>query len=201
MTTEDIYVYIKDDSGPITGLTPTITIHRVSDRSELVSDVAMTEYKTGWYYYTYAAYTPTVQIIWDIDATNTVSDLYRYYKGYAPVDGLQMVGKLPTNYFMGSSVATDKDDEIDAIKAITDNIPADLDAEIQLIKALLQYNSVLEISYSSALQDESTLYCYNSVANKQTHDKSTGLILEMNVVLTRDGTTDLIEKIAGEDTT
>lgn len=29
-------------------------------------------------------------------------------------------GKLPTNNFMGSSVKTDKDDEIDAVKAITD---------------------------------------------------------------------------------
>lgn len=33
--------------------------------------------------------------------------------------------KLPTNYIMGSSVQTDKDDEIDAIKAKTDNLPAD----------------------------------------------------------------------------
>lgn len=33
--------------------------------------------------------------------------------------------KLPTNNFMGSAVKTDKDDEIDAIKAKTDNLPAD----------------------------------------------------------------------------
>ncbi len=33
--------------------------------------------------------------------------------------------KLPTNYIMGSSVQTAKDDEIDAIKAKTDNLPAD----------------------------------------------------------------------------
>jgi len=33
--------------------------------------------------------------------------------------------KLPTNYIMGSSVQTDKDDEVDAIKAKTDNLPAD----------------------------------------------------------------------------
>ena len=33
--------------------------------------------------------------------------------------------KLPTNNIMGSSVKTDKDDEIDAIKLATDNLPAD----------------------------------------------------------------------------
>ena len=33
--------------------------------------------------------------------------------------------KLPTNNIMGSSVKTDKDDEIDAIKLKTDNLPAD----------------------------------------------------------------------------
>lgn len=36
-----------------------------------------------------------------------------------------IVAKLPTNYIMGSSDQTDKDDEIDAIKAKTDNLPAD----------------------------------------------------------------------------
>lgn len=34
-------------------------------------------------------------------------------------------GKLPTNNIMGSAVKTDKDDEIDAIKAKTDNLPTD----------------------------------------------------------------------------
>lgn len=47
--------------------------------------------------------------------------------------------KLPTNYIMGSSVVTDKDDEIDAIKAKTDLIPADiatqLDTNVPAIKA------------------------------------------------------------------
>ena len=37
-------------------------------------------------------------------------------------DTNEMQGKLPTNNIMGSSVKTDKDDEIDAIKAITDTL-------------------------------------------------------------------------------
>jgi len=40
-------------------------------------------------------------------------------------DTNEIQGKLPSNYMMGSSVNTDKDDEIDAIKAKTDNLPAD----------------------------------------------------------------------------
>ena len=40
-------------------------------------------------------------------------------------DTAEMQPKLPTNNIMGSSVKTDKDDEIDAIKAKTDTIPAD----------------------------------------------------------------------------
>jgi hypothetical protein len=39
------------------------------------------------------------------------------------VDTNEMQGKLPANNIMGSSVTTDKDDEIDAIKAVTDNLP------------------------------------------------------------------------------
>lgn len=41
------------------------------------------------------------------------------------VDTNETQTKLPTNEIMGSSVKTDKDDEIDAIKAKTDNLPAD----------------------------------------------------------------------------
>ena len=41
------------------------------------------------------------------------------------VDTNETQGKLPTNNIMGSSVKTDKDDEIDAVKAKTDNLPGD----------------------------------------------------------------------------
>lgn len=40
-------------------------------------------------------------------------------------DTNEIQGKLPTNYIMGSSVVTDKDDEIDTIMAKTDNLPTD----------------------------------------------------------------------------
>jgi len=52
----------------------------------------------------------------DLDAMNTnVNDI--------ETDTNEIQSKLPTNNIMGSSVTTDKDDEIDAIKAVTDNLP------------------------------------------------------------------------------
>lgn len=45
------------------------------------------------------------------------------------VDTNETQTKLPTNNIMGSSVKTDKDDEIDAIKAKTDNLPSDPTSE------------------------------------------------------------------------
>ena len=44
-------------------------------------------------------------------------------------DTNEIQGKLPTNEIMGSSVKTDKDDEIDAIKLKTDNLPSDPTSE------------------------------------------------------------------------
>jgi hypothetical protein len=51
-------------------------------------------------------------------------------------DTNEIQGKLPTNKIMGSSVVTDKDDEIDAIKAKTDNLPSD-PADESLIEAAI----------------------------------------------------------------
>lgn len=56
--------------------------------------------------------------------------------------------KLPTNYIMGSSVQTDKDDEIDAIKAVTDNLPnsgalTDIDTGVNNIEAKLPSKNYL----------------------------------------------------------
>ena len=48
------------------------------------------------------------------------------------IDTNEMQGKLPTNNIMGSSVKTDKDDEIDAIKAKTDALPVDPASETNI---------------------------------------------------------------------
>jgi len=63
-------------------------------------------------------------------------------------DTNEIQGKLPTNYIMGSSVVTDKDDEIDAIKTVTDNLPnsgalTDIDTGVNNIEAKLPTNYIM----------------------------------------------------------
>lgn len=88
-----------------------------------------------------------------------------------------------------------KDSEIDAIKAKTDNHPADLDSEITLIKGALGFNCVLDdFTYDgNGKATAGNLYIYNSAANAQTHDKSTGLLETINgvAVITAGNTTKL----------
>lgn len=62
------------------------------------------------------------------------------------VDNIE--AKLPTNYIMGSSDQTDKDDEIDAIKAVTDNLPnsgalTDIDTGVNNIEGKLPTNYIM----------------------------------------------------------
>ena len=62
-----------------------------------------------------------------LDAIKVVTDNLPNSGALTDIDtGVNNIeAKLPTNYIMGSSVLTAKDDEIDAIKAKTDNLPAD----------------------------------------------------------------------------
>jgi len=62
-----------------------------------------------------------------VDAIKSVTDILPNSGALTDIDtGINNIeAKLPTNYIMGSSVQTNKDDEIDAIKAKTDNLPSD----------------------------------------------------------------------------
>jgi hypothetical protein len=65
-------------------------------------------------------------------------------------DTNEIQGKLPTNKFMGSSVVTDKDDEIDAIKAKTDLIPADITAQLDTnVPAILADTNELQTDWAN----------------------------------------------------
>ncbi len=72
----------------------------------------------------------TSSIISEVDANETKIDLVQSDVTDILADTNETQGKLPTNNIMGSSVKTDKDDEIDAIKAKTDNLPSDPTSEI-----------------------------------------------------------------------
>ncbi len=68
-------------------------------------------------------------------------------------------GKLPTNEIMGSSTKSDKDDEIDAIKTVTDNLPnngslTDIDTGVNNIEAKLPTNYIMGSGVQSDKDDE-----------------------------------------------
>lgn len=74
-------------------------------------------------------------------------------------DTNEVQGKLPTNNIMGSSDKTDKDDEINAIKAVTDNLPnsgalTDIDTGVNNIEAKLPTNYIMGSGVQSDKDDE-----------------------------------------------
>lgn len=150
--------YFTNSGTPATGLSPTITIWKVSDNSVLVNAAAMTEIAGGFYKYDYGAYDPTVDVVARADGGATLSGYDRYPPGI-PRDDIEIADKVPDNYFMGSSVSTDKDDEIDDIKTVTDNLPnsgalTDIDGGINNIEAKLPTNYIMGSSDQSDKDDE-----------------------------------------------
>jgi len=81
----------------------------------------MTEIGDGWYRYDYSAYNADIDYVALCDGSATLKGYDRYVVG-SNADDLEISGKIPTNFFMGSSDGSDKDDEIDAIKLETDKI-------------------------------------------------------------------------------
>lgn len=68
---------------PKTGLSPTITVYKVSDGSTVVSAQAMTELAGGFYKYSYAGYDGTEQYVFSADSV-TLTGSERYSVG--PLD-------------------------------------------------------------------------------------------------------------------
>ena len=169
MASETIRTYFTtstvNPAAPATGLSPVISIWKVSDNSVLVNEEAMTEVGGGWYKYTFAAYDPTIGIAFRCNSAVATTD-FRYTWG-GNSDDLQMVGKLPTNYIMGSSVASNKDDEIDNISLYTDTVEgtlstislsqatnyATLRSDIAAVPTVGEINDELELYHGDGLWD------------------------------------------------
>jgi hypothetical protein len=79
------------------------------------------------------------------DYTTTVNLIY--------ADTNEIQGKLPTGYIMGSSDVSNKDDEIDAIKAKTDNLPADPADDSDIDAQLLAIDNYIDTEIASILAD------------------------------------------------
>ena len=120
-----------------------------------------------------------------IDAIDTVVDAIKAVTDNLPNSGAltdidtgvnNIEAKLPTNYIMGSSVQTDKDDEIDAIKAKTDDLAftaGNVHADIQ------EYNTHPDVdladdAITAAKFDETTAYPLKSDDSGSTQVARTG---------------------------
>ena len=128
-TAANIMVFMTDSADHVTGkagLSLTITASKDGGAFASISPT-VTERGSGWYNLALTA-----------SHTDTLGDLALHItsSGADPSDILcrimvelasiaTVLGKMPTNYVMGSSVQSDKDDEIDGIKAKTDNLPTD----------------------------------------------------------------------------
>ena len=135
------------------------------------------------------ATTNTTNIVVEIDANESKIDIIDTNVDSILVDTNEIQTKLPNNNIMGSSVKTDKDDEIDAIKAKTDNLPSDPTSETN---ATTNKNSIItEInanetkidsiitSLSSLSSDIETILALvheNSEVTNQTYDSNNNLL-------------------------
>lgn len=133
----------------VTGDTVTISLYDLSDDSSVtITNTCAEVNTTGVFRWNTSNITtaPTVftEYLW-IMSNGTYNQYGKIVLGGFPDDTLadtnEMQGKLPINYLMGSSDQTDKDDEIDAIKDVTDVLPnsgalTDISSNINGIKAI-----------------------------------------------------------------
>jgi hypothetical protein len=96
-----ITAFFTDKGVPKTGLSPIITVRKVSDNSIVVNGLSMSEIGSGWYKYDFATYDKSIEYAIVMDANSgSISDFERYkYAGNQ--DDIELVDKLPTNYIMG----------------------------------------------------------------------------------------------------
>lgn len=124
MATVLINAFFKDEGVPVTGLSPAIDIWNLDTDTLAVDGAAMSEVGGGNYKYNYTSYDPTVNYSFIADGGAGLANAERYLQS-GNDDPTLIAPKLPTNFIMGSAVQTDKDDEIAAILADTNELQTD----------------------------------------------------------------------------
>ena len=226
MASETIRTYFTtstvNPAAPATGLSPVISIWKVSDNSVLVNEEAMTEVGGGWYKYTFAAYDPTTGIAFRCNSAVATTD-FRYTWG-GNSDDLQMAALVPastiateagvttvagyTDSLEGSMTATnalitnldgDLVNSTNGILASISGIPALARAEMDAnstkfasmtstlarIAGLVHENTYVTFTYDGNSDNTtSTIQLYDTKANADTHNGTTGLVATYNMAAT-----------------
>lgn len=99
-----LFAFKEDDNTPSTGLTPVITVYKVSDNSKIVDAQNMTEIGLGLYKYTIATaslLTGNAYAV-EVDGTASAGSAYRYqyssiYIDFLPVDKSTIIDTIDTN--------------------------------------------------------------------------------------------------------
>lgn len=155
-----------DCSGLPSSHTVTVNVKLASDGSSIVAGAATTE-RAGTqdsnYFYNFtgetAGITYSIECLDATDATNNFSWTLSGRETYIDASVKLITDKLPTNYIMGSSVQTAKDDEIDSIvshliirqKAISDASPTTLKFDTTLTEANDNYWNNAAILFTSGV--------------------------------------------------
>lgn len=79
--------YFSNTGIPATGLSPTISILKVSDNSVVVNAQAMTEVGLGWYKYNYTDYDKSIDYVFLCDGGVTLTGPERYVGGASDTSG------------------------------------------------------------------------------------------------------------------
>lgn len=184
----------KNDGVPVTGLTgAVINIWRIDTDTLLVSGAIMIEVGNGIYKYNHTGYERTIPYVARCDGGSPVPDTFRYTYG-SNEDDLLLAFKIPDENFMGSSVKSSKDDEIDAILVDTGTtLPAQITSAESNIIAEIDANETkidnLQTDITDILADtneiQGKLPTNNIMGSSDKSDKDD----EIDAILVDTGTT------------
>lgn len=180
-----VYVsaFFTEDFAPKTGLSPTLDGYRLSDDVKVLDGVAMPEVGGGYYKYDFSAYNEDEEYVLVSDGGATLDDVERYkYGGSAEgdiklikddiviVDGNVDAILVDTGTTLPATLAT-IEGLINEIKVITDNIPADLEADIIQIKGTCGIWLIAEFTHDT--NNDNTIIEFWQYDNQTDFDNET----------------------------
>lgn len=88
-----LVAFFTETGTPKTGLSPTVSVWKVSDNSQVVNAAAMSAIGSGWYKYDFTTYDPNVEYVITFDGTSTLvgNDRYKHATNDSLTQDMQRV--------------------------------------------------------------------------------------------------------------